>query len=228
MCATVSAASIAVNFAQNTNQPFTQGVNIGPTSINSANWNNTIDRDTGTFATAGFNTGSLVDDSGATLLNTTLDWASGGTYFNNAGVGSDSAKLIAGYLDDTGSANFTLANHGYALYDVYIIASADAGNGDSGTATFTHTGSSVNGTSSGTYTALGPNGGTLIEATGGTAGNYIKFTNQTAANLTIAAGARNGSVRGPINGFVIVQIPEPSTTALFGLGGLALILRRRK
>ena len=31
-----------------------------------------------------------------------------------------------------------------------------------------------------------------------------------------------------VNGFEISAVPEPSTTALLGLGGLALILRRRK
>ena len=31
-----------------------------------------------------------------------------------------------------------------------------------------------------------------------------------------------------INSVKLTQVPEPTTTALLGLGGLALILRRRK
>ncbi len=43
---------------------------------------------------------------------------------------------------------------------------------------------------------------------------------------TITAGADNPEPR--LNGFQLSVVPEPSTSALLGLGGLALILRRRK
>ncbi|MFK7910735.1 MAG: PEP-CTERM sorting domain-containing protein [Akkermansiaceae bacterium] len=46
-----------------------------------------------------------------------------------------------------------------------------------------------------------------------------------AADLT---GSSGDEFRFGLNGFQIEQVPEPSTTALLGLGGLALILRRRK
>lgn len=45
---------------------------------------------------------------------------------------------------------------------------------------------------------------------------YVEFTGETTAS-----GAY-------IDNVTIVTVPEPSSTALFGLGGLALILRRRK
>ena len=40
--------------------------------------------------------------------------------------------------------------------------------------------------------------------------------------------AANGGDTFGINGFELTAVPEPSTTALLGLGGLALFLRRRK
>ncbi|MGB0993266.1 MAG: PEP-CTERM sorting domain-containing protein [Akkermansiaceae bacterium] len=227
----LSAASIAVNFIENAaNQGFAGGTNIGPTSINSSNWNNTIDFDTGTLANGGFNAGSIKDDSGATVAAATLTWTSPNVYYNGAGTAGDEARLFVGYLDDGGAGNsFTLSNHGYAQYDVYILATGDAGNGTGGTATFTHGEMTVNGVNVGTHAALGYNGGTWVESTGGTNGNYIVFSGQTAANLTVSSTNVGG--RGPVNGFIIVDttpVPEPSSAALLGLGGLALILRRRK
>ena len=60
--------------------------------------------------------------------------------------------------------------------------------------------------------------------------NYVLFANVEAVAGQIvftseaAAGYRNG-----LNAIQIADVvPEPSTTALLGLGGLALILRRRK
>ena len=41
-------------------------------------------------------------------------------------------------------------------------------------------------------------------------------------------GAENDSNQATVQGFALESIPEPSSTALLGLGGLALVLRRRR
>ncbi|MDG0994338.1 MAG: PEP-CTERM sorting domain-containing protein [Akkermansiaceae bacterium] len=61
--------------------------------------------------------------------------------------------------------------------------------------------------------------------------NYARFNGLAAdgsGNLTFDFNL-GGDLDAPINGFQLIEtVPEPSTTALLGLGGLALILRRRK
>jgi hypothetical protein len=57
--------------------------------------------------------------------------------------------------------------------------------------------------------------------------NYARFNGLTpdaGGNIAILTDGGNF----PTSGFQLVQVPEPSSTALLGLGGLALILRRRK
>ena len=63
-------------------------------------------------------------------------------------------------------------------------------------------------------------------------------SNVVAGNQTTSAGLWNGSTFGgsgstlrpfyAISGVFTVAVPEPSSTALLGLGGLALMLRRRR
>ena len=90
----------------------------------------------------------------------------------------------------------------------------------------------VNGTATGNVDGYGYLGAEVAntawtEATDTTRGNYILVSGQTASTLTIQGQDRNGAERGSISGFQIVEVPEPSSAALLGLGGLALILRRR-
>ncbi|MFK7909862.1 MAG: PEP-CTERM sorting domain-containing protein [Akkermansiaceae bacterium] len=82
----------------------------------------------------------------------------------------------------------------------------------------------------------GSNGGVgpLLEDTDfmNTAGNsnYARFNGLEAdgsGNITLQLGGV-GNVNHPTNGFQLIAVPEPSSAALLGLGGLALILRRRK
>ena len=65
-----------------------------------------------------------------------------------------------------------------------------------------------------------PNPATLSFVSNGTDNIHIRFTN-TSGNAS-----NNDFV--VINGFEVEAVPEPSSAALLGLGGLALILRRRK
>jgi hypothetical protein len=226
LCATASAASIALNFAENpSNQVFAGGVPIGPTGIDSANWNNTIDLDSGPLATGeiGART-SLNDDTGASTT-ATVEWSSSNVYWNGDGTASDEAKLAVGYLDDGGAgATFTISNIPYPEYIAYVLFTSDS-NGD-----YTHTDLTIAGVSylGGDFPAHGrvTDGTGWVLADGITNGNYAMMLGLTNPTLTVSATKDAG--RSPITGVIIEEVPEPSMALLIGLGGLGLLLRRRK
>lgn len=62
------------------------------------------------------------------------------------------------------------------------------------------------------------------------AGNYAVFTGLTGSTLNVSVDAGWSSsehTRAYISGFQIVEVPEPMTIALLGLGGLATVFNRR-
>ncbi len=231
LCASATATSIAVNFAENAaNQVFSQSVPIGPalsdgTKVNSDFWNSTIDRDSGTLASGEIGSvNTLIDDTGSDTT-AVIDWSSNNVWYNGDGTASDEAKLAVGYLDDGGSgASFTLSNIPYAQYNVYVLFTSDK-NGD-----YTHGTLTIGGTDylGGPFNAHGrvTDGTGWVLADGTANGNYAKVENLTDSILTVSATRDAG--RSPITGVIIEQVPEPTTGLLLGFGGLALILRRRK
>jgi len=63
-----------------------------------------------------------------------------------------------------------------------------------------------------------------------TGGAYLDFTGLStdgSGNLVITVTA-SGGTDAAVSALVLTTVPEPSSAALLGLGGLALILRRRK
>ncbi|MGJ8658193.1 MAG: PEP-CTERM sorting domain-containing protein [Akkermansiaceae bacterium] len=108
---------------------------------------------------------------------------------------------------------------GYAARDVGLFVSLDSG-------VFTQFGDLVNNTGTGnqgiqTFTQAGYN-----IASGQTVELRLLFTDKTnssAANDNIQGGTRVGNIE-----IFASPVPEPSSVALLGLGGLALIMRRRK
>ncbi|MCP5536026.1 MAG: PEP-CTERM sorting domain-containing protein [Akkermansiaceae bacterium] len=76
------------------------------------------------------------------------------------------------------------------------------------------------------------NGNATINLVGGDFDNNTSDTiafssgNTLAANESFTISRTDGSFS--IEGFNVTAVPEPTSSALFGLGGLALLLRRRK
>lgn len=223
----------------------TAGVNIG----NADNANNLLnsraagDREAGVgiyrtstwtdvnVASLGFGWGplSVTDSGGGTAAQITSTHTSGFNGFSGSfGAMADSADrtLMNGYTSfnsgDAGtitlsgiSSDFTGAVGGYTVV-VYFESDNNARE-----ASITLGATTINGRDASTFS------GTYNEATGvGVDSNYAVFSGLTANSVNIDIDSTPG--RMGITGIALYATPEPSSTALLGLGGLALILRRRK
>jgi len=230
----VSAGIISLNFAENpNNQVFAGGELIGPLATDSANWNSTLDRDSGTLAT-GTKSG-LIDDTGV-ATTAGASWSSANVWWNADGIGSDQAKLAVGYLDDGQGITVAITNIPYAQYRVYGLISSDSGNTASGF-------NSCNPLVNGVYVYGGDTNHTRLcygtvnittQETGqpwfestddATLGNY--WTVETSGDLSITIQKIGG--RASLSGVVIESIPEPASLAMiaFAIGGLIFFRKRR-
>lgn len=220
-----SAATVSVNFSSNGNSGGDHAVGTSTTAGVEAvqNWND---------VTGGTGSASNVNDSTGAATTVDVDWATGtwgGTAATGTVTGNDA--LMGAWLDD-GSMLVTISEIPYAQYDVIVYGTSDAGNDGR------NLGWMVNGVDSESIGSFGgalTNGtffdGTFVDGTTPTANpSYLRFNGLTGATLTIADHTTgSATLRSALSGFQIVEaVPEPSSTALLGLGGLALILRRRK
>jgi len=175
----------------------------------------------------GVTTSQWVNASGATnadginAAGTIVTWSSPNTWGDDQNGNEGDETVYGGYLDDGGNsgnfASFTVSGLTAALggknYNITVYHFSD--NPSNGIGEFTST--------AGTPT-------TIQEAsTGALTGNYGTSTisNVSGDSFTFS-GVSGSSGRETISGFTVVAVPEPSSVILLGLGGFALILRRRK
>ena len=230
-----NAAMISVNLAGD-NDATPTNVTGDTGVVNANNWNNF---DNKSYSTGGNGTNlTIVDDSGdATTSVVTIAAAdpdnatTNGSIYNNGDA--DFTALFTGRTDNTGDVTITMTNIPYAEYDVYVYFGVTAHNSSGLNFDISANGSPV-------VRAIRPPFGTdavysgFVQATGtdnnGNVGNYALFSNQTSGTLTIVAD--NGSSLVWLTGFQVVDtaaaIPEPATMSLLAIGGLGVLLKRRR
>lgn len=248
----LSAATISVNFTDNNSADSVMapgdiaGVTGADTRV--GNWNNaTVNGAAGSASGLVFSNGQA---SGASLSWTSnlSQWRLG-----HAVTNADD-RLWKGYLDAAGgsldapgaSVNITGVPF-VGAYDVYVYF--DGANGAAWRmANYGIVGQGITAVgedSENTQWGEGQNAAKVyqmpVAGTGGNAawpvspnnneGNYVRLSGVTGSSITLAAwGSTNtGNLRAPINAIQLVGvIPEPASALLAGLGGLGLLLRRRK
>ena len=217
-CGSVMAEGIiSLNLAENAaNQVFAGGTGIGPLYTDSANWNTTIDFDTGELKA-----GSMADliDNDGTNTGASVVWESATVWYNGDGVADDEHKLAVGYLDDGNNpepaCSVIFSNIPYASYRVYGLLSSGQVNDTAYTTRDFQINSGLwvfGGVSAGTSPAYGNidlnnsmNGSFWTEIAGGTNGNYWT-TEVVGPTLTIRGQNRSGPQRGSLAGIVIEDI----------------------
>jgi len=214
------AATLAINFDGLDNNQATNVTAEGPLGVDAANWNNYN-------GSTGSNQAATADNGDAF----TISWENGGEWRIVGFLGTSTDSVLRGYLDDPngGSLNPTVTINGLAslaqgAYTVSLYYSTDAAtaNFDAGT---------VNGAFADSIQAVNNPGTTLGNAGGFTGSSQVQIFNNVTGDLTIDIGdADRSNGRATLAAITVeyTAAPEPSSAALLGLAGVALILRRRK
>lgn len=191
--------------------------------VSAANWNNSI------------NGMALIDNSGAasgvsfSISGTWGAWGIAGGPTQDADS-TYNKYLLDGYANTSsgiGPEVFTISGISYSSYNLYVYISSD---------TASRTGSIADGNSGITYDfstigqpAISGANALLTQTTDTIGGNptadYAVFSGLTGSSDTLTLNIANG---GGIAGFQIVAVPEPGSMMLAGLGGLALLVRKRR
>lgn len=202
----------------------------------------------GTATTAGMNDAAsiIIGDDESLLSTTGVATGSTFTFLNSSGeIAWDFGGVTAGGADGVvGDGAFI--SHASVFGDG-IISNDASGRVVTPTDTFTftfsglddgltynlsggHDGNQNNTNFDATWTADGQSATT--DTSGGGNLGFISLTGletDGSGNLVITVnGTATGASHITVNALTLTAVPEPSTTALLGLGGLALILHRRK
>lgn len=227
---TASADTISVNFAARSAPNLAPGnflrVESGESSSGVAGtngndvWNDVLNA----IGTQSVN-GNAGEVAGIDWLTGSADqiWSQTGTGTRTVAREDPSGDMMDGHFEGATPTQLSITMSGladdFSAYDVYLYVGDDWGG---------RVGSfSINGGPALSFTSQKFTG-TFTEVTSpGQAGNYIRFAGITGDSFTIVGGGNDGANRTGVRAIEVVAVPEPTSLALLGLGGLMLMRRRR-
>jgi len=201
-------------------------------------WNSTYLIDGNSGATEN----NLLDSTGTATsmsVGSFVDNSQYGYQIQSAGPGVDadgtySRSVLNGYLNNGGggSVSMTLNSIPYSVYNIIVYLSSDTAgrvgtvNIGSTTYDFSTMGPAEIG---GTPATAGSSNASFVQTTDTIGGNpsadYAVFSDLTGSSQTIMSTVAS---YGGIAGFQVVAVPEPSSMALAGLGGIGMLLALRR
>ena len=184
---------------------------------------------------------TLKDDSGAA---TTVAGTATGIWdmfvFGSGTELTPDQKLMSHAFGENGTAfggqpfrtgTIALSNlhaNGYALYDLIVYVTLNTANANDHPSTIALNGGAASAITIDGDSSYGSPDVTYVDALTNSVGNYVRYNGLTGDSVSFSITSPPWYNGAGFGGFQVILVPEPATLALLGLGGLGMLIRRKR